>query len=602
MGNAESSNSTNNTNHRNNVENRVRYNNTNQNQNQNRQINSSTRNPGQTINNLNTKSNANMNTINTNRQQGNNGNNSNHVYAKMTPEQYKEYQNFLLHKQKPKSKDTPISRNNNTNRIVTQNTNNSSYEYTQQPTEPRELSSSPNNVKDQFTKATNDRIYGQPNAPYYPQPRMNMSLQNNSNYSNVKDDYQNIYQQRQLDINQQYLHTLQQNGKVNNINNEFERTQHEMERMKKKQSLLFSSQTNQTNQNSHRYSIPETTNQQPYYQSDTPIQAPVHHTNSTSQNSNISNGNRHDAYVKNLDQFAKERDPYEMLNVTRDTPMREITRAYRQAAKAAHPDRGGDTESFNNLTKAYLFLLEENKGSKGNQNFTELKQNCNEYQKSQNSGEAPLGQGDAFNQNLFNKIYEENRLWENKDDGYSDWINEHKVDSTDIDPVFSKKFNLNIFNTVFNELKDKEIEERDETQLSMYTEPIPAYNGTAISFTEIGEDRINNFGKSNSFDCTKQLGYTDYRQAMTSTHLINPNNLKGRRTDYKNIDELERERDNISYAMSVEERQLYDKHLEFKQIQEDNRLKRSNEYDHRAEQQYHKVNNLLGQSNTKALT
>ena len=517
---------------------------------------------------------------------------NNHVYAKMTPNEYSEYQKFLLSKQsiqiQSKKKTETINKINNNNIVQNSNNNNGNYKHSKDSP----IVSS-NDVNDQFTQATNDRIYRQPNAPYHPQPRMDISLQSNSNYTNVKDDYQNIYQQRQFDINKQYLHTLHQNGEKPTRNSEFERTQHEMDMMKKQQSLLFTKQGHndpgKTQPNNATYK---------QYQSNY---------NTTTFPNNIQdevNNNRRDDYVSDLDKFAETTDPYILLNVTRDTPMRDITRAYRKLAKVVHPDKGGDEESFNKLTKAYLFLLEQNKGSKGNQNFHELKQNCNEFQKTQTSGDAPLGKGDAFNQNLFNKIYEENRLWENKDEGYTDWINQNKVSSTDIDPVFSKKFNINVFNTVFNELKDKEIEDTNinTNEITKYTEPTAAYNGTAISYTEIGEDKIDDFGKSNTLDNCRQLAYTDYRQAMTSTHLINTNNGRNQRTEYKNIDELERERDNIKYDMSLEERQLYDKHLEFKKVQEDNRLQRTTDYDQRVENQYHRVNNLLGQSNTKTLS
>ncbi len=49
-------------------------------------------------------------------------------------------------------------------------------------------------------------------------------------------------------------------------------------------------------------------------------------------------------------------DPYETLGVARDAGEAEIRAAFRQAAKSAHPDQGGDVESFAQLTAAHELL------------------------------------------------------------------------------------------------------------------------------------------------------------------------------------------------------------------------------------------------------
>ncbi len=49
-------------------------------------------------------------------------------------------------------------------------------------------------------------------------------------------------------------------------------------------------------------------------------------------------------------------DPYETLGVARNAGEAEIRAAFRQAAKTAHPDQGGDVDSFAQLTAAHELL------------------------------------------------------------------------------------------------------------------------------------------------------------------------------------------------------------------------------------------------------
>ena len=54
----------------------------------------------------------------------------------------------------------------------------------------------------------------------------------------------------------------------------------------------------------------------------------------------------------------------------------------------------------------------------------------------------------------FNKLYEENRLWDPNDDGYQDWLSSTR-DEPDPTPLFSNKFNLDVFNNTFSDMKNK---------------------------------------------------------------------------------------------------------------------------------------------------
>ena len=52
-------------------------------------------------------------------------------------------------------------------------------------------------------------------------------------------------------------------------------------------------------------------------------------------------------------------DPYQELEIERKAGKPEIKRAYRKKAKKIHPDKGGSKENFQNLTKAYALLMND---------------------------------------------------------------------------------------------------------------------------------------------------------------------------------------------------------------------------------------------------
>ncbi len=55
----------------------------------------------------------------------------------------------------------------------------------------------------------------------------------------------------------------------------------------------------------------------------------------------------------------KRIDPYDVLGVKRDADPETIKAAYRNAAKAHHPDKGGDADRFAAATLAYDVLMDE---------------------------------------------------------------------------------------------------------------------------------------------------------------------------------------------------------------------------------------------------
>ena len=52
-------------------------------------------------------------------------------------------------------------------------------------------------------------------------------------------------------------------------------------------------------------------------------------------------------------------DPYQILGISRACTLDEVKKAFRAKAWLAHPDRGGENESFIRLCNAYEEILKE---------------------------------------------------------------------------------------------------------------------------------------------------------------------------------------------------------------------------------------------------
>jgi curved DNA-binding protein CbpA len=264
--------------------------------------------------------------------------------------------------------------------------------------------------------------------------------------------------------------------------------------------------------------------------------------------------------------------------------LEELKHAYKRLAIETHPDRpGGSTERFQTVTKCYMSLLEKLKGSH-EQTFDELKKGSRSYMKGQPSsnqtpdlyrtggfkgaeqdtdikritGETIDLSSKNFNVKLFNKVYEANKLWDPNDDGYDDWFRKGDVDDiVKAPPVFSNKFNIDVFNSTFGDWKGQVDQHRKQQHsgttgsLVEYKEPKELINTTASwSLVDAGQ-KIGDFTKAP--DQGGNLGYTDLKLAYGGNcDMINPATAEMRES-YKSIDDLKRARESISYNMSPQD-------------------------------------------------
>ena len=297
-------------------------------------------------------------------------------------------------------------------------------------------------------------------------------------------------------------------------------------------------------------------------------------------------------------------NPYEIIGVSKRFTLDELKYNYKKVAKRVHPDRGGNEKLFKLVTLAYKQLLEIHKLKQINKEFNELKSDFQEFttnqdnqqrrhrdlhrnsdRSSKKSSRSRQNQQD-FNGNfgdMFNKIYEENKIEDVYDRGYGDLMTESDASRPDID---IKKTVNSMKN--FNQAFDSAPISKHNKKIIKYRDPIALPTSLkTLQYTEIGIDKLSDFSTE-----TSNLSCVDYKKAHSTSKLIDKNYVR-QRTGYNDIGGLEAERANIDYNMSEEDlrKQAYLKKKE--QLKELKRLERIQQMDMMHQESFNRVNELM---------
>tara|TARA_Y100001970_G_scaffold293482_1_gene440554 strand:+ start:11386 stop:12342 length:957 start_codon:yes stop_codon:yes gene_type:complete len=309
-------------------------------------------------------------------------------------------------------------------------------------------------------------------------------------------------------------------------------------------------------------------------------------------------------------------DPYEILGLTKRFTLEELKHNYKKVAKRAHPDRGGNEKLFKFVTLAYKQLLEIYKLKQINKEFNELKSDFQEFTTNQDNqqrrhrdlnghsnrqqSQQPRHQSsrqssrqsrhksnqqdlNANFSDVFNRVYEENKIEDVYDRGYGNLMAESDSNRPDID---IKKTVNNMKN--FNQAFDAAPVSKSNKKIIKYRDPIALPSSLkTLQYTEIGIDKVSDFStESNDLNCV------DYKKAYSTSKLIDKNYVR-QRTGYNDIGGLEEERANINYTMSDEDlrKQAYLKKKE--QLKELKRLERIQQMDMMHEQSFNNINELM---------
>ena len=266
-----------------------------------------------------------------------------------------------------------------------------------------------------------------------------------------------------------------------------------------------------------------------------------------------------------------------------------LKKSYIKLALEHHPDKGGDPEKFKKLQVAYKILLKKLDEKDSGKDHNSLKDDNREYLEQQtHDNRVNTNLSEKFDNNLFNKIYEDNRQDTVYDNGYSNWIEENKVDESKGQKNLLKGgFSEEKFNDIFS--KEKKKQSRNSESIVEYKDPKVdiSYRGKD-SIVLLGQDKITDF----SGESSSGLGYRDYKDAYTNSCLIDINSVDiSKRT--RNMKEKTHERKKISYTMTEEDmrkQELYE--LQEKKIEEQ-RLRRLNRTDEKAFNTYDAIHKRM---------
>lgn len=289
-------------------------------------------------------------------------------------------------------------------------------------------------------------------------------------------------------------------------------------------------------------------------------------------------------------------DPYKLLDVQKNFTLSQLKENYKRIALQVHPDKGGTEQLFQLVTKAYKLLLEEHNRRVAEKQFHDLK---HDFQKSvklqqprQNTqfsqsvaatqSSQSSSQGRNFDINRFNQIFNENKLETVTDKGYSDWMTEDTVPKQ----KQLKSFNEKAFHKTFEK---QTAVDRNNKYIIPYKEPEPLLMTKKIGFTEIGQEDIDDFSGDNT--SRKNLNFMDYKVAHTTNRIVDPSIAKNIR-QYKNVDELERDRSQVRFEMNEDEMEEYILQKKLEKIREQKRMETLRQQEQALAEHYERVNRV----------
>jgi curved DNA-binding protein CbpA len=282
-------------------------------------------------------------------------------------------------------------------------------------------------------------------------------------------------------------------------------------------------------------------------------------------------------------------NPYKILGIDKNFDEVSLKKAYLRKAMKTHPDRGGSPEEFQKVSIAYTLLLKKLKDLKNNHGHNDLRNHSKNYMQSQKQDtRVNVNMTENFDVNLFNKVYEENKINTPFDDGYGNWMSSNAIEDKKQQKLFDGKFNRNLFNHEFEKYK-KDQQKKQGSQLVKYDNPNVdiSFRGKD-SLSVLGQNKVNDF----SGDTGMGLGFRDYKDAFTNSCLIDVNAFqdKGRPRD---INTMESSRSNISYQMSEQDQKKILLQQLREKKEEEQRIQRLQQFENQAFSTYDKIHQRL---------
>ena len=303
-------------------------------------------------------------------------------------------------------------------------------------------------------------------------------------------------------------------------------------------------------------------------------------------------------------------ESYAVLSLDDSKPLTHeaLKQAYKRAALAAHPDKGGSPAQFDAVTRAFTYieevllkLLPKTATDGSDPRFT-VAVTLDNAKKSRGPAtpgvmeiedKAPVALNPKkLNMTVFNQLFEENKLPDpDKDDGYGDWLSTQDSSGPKTHEGLRAKFNADVFHKTFAEETRARLGESSKaTTMSKYQTPAEMVLAPGFG-TELGGGRPALYTRAPG---AAGIGYTDlkfaYGDGSTFSHEVADVNLEGRPT---NVEEAKREYATAPRALSPEEAAAVAAFDRAKQAAEEARQRRVAAKDVDAESAHQKLQRRL---------
>jgi curved DNA-binding protein CbpA len=282
-------------------------------------------------------------------------------------------------------------------------------------------------------------------------------------------------------------------------------------------------------------------------------------------------------------------DPYRILGLPKTYTETQLKKAYLKLAMKTHPDRGGTPQQFQQVSIAYTVLTQKLKDRDSDKGHHELRSGAKEYIHTQETQSTHnIHMKDKFDAEVFNKIYEDNKIKDIYDSGYGSWMDQNPALTTGQTKMFQNGFNKDMFNATFEQYKQEQSKQNHQ-QLVRYHEPEQRLSlKNQDSLATLGQRKISDFSGT-----TDNLQYTDYKRAYTyGSTLIDPSSVSLEERAHS-IGGVEEQRANLSYQLTPEDQQRLAVQQMKEQQEENKRIQRLQVYDQKHGQAYEKIHSLL---------
>lgn len=215
--------------------------------------------------------------------------------------------------------------------------------------------------------------------------------------------------------------------------------------------------------------------------------------------------------------------------------------AYKKAVVRAHPDKGGSEKEFEAVTRAYAYLGEILRRIRGGRK-TEGKVEAPALLASTRTNEADAWKHvepvqlnpKQLDMNVFNQMFEKTRIPDPEEAGYGDWLKGQESQTKSSGPMFSGKFNRDVFNKAFQEQHSAKQGQQGGVMV-VQEQVLSNRMGYA---TELGRGARDDYTAANE----ARLGYTDLKKAYTEYNTFS-HNTANVQVEARNLEQYSRDRD-----------------------------------------------------------